>query len=89
MSRPSLPPYPPCFSFCSDAECCGHGLKYVWPELIGKLAWEAATIIKKDNPSVTVLVLKPGFVGLHDFCCNRVYVYTDENGKVFLIPRIG
>ncbi|GKU90014.1 hypothetical protein SLEP1_g4067 [Rubroshorea leprosula] len=90
MSAFQWPPYPPCEGgVCVSSECCGLGrYKYEWPELSGKKGHEAMSIIKKDNPWVTVRLVPPGHGMLFDFCCNRVYVITDENDIILQPPRV-
>ncbi|CAN6720412.1 unnamed protein product [Malus baccata var. baccata] len=90
MVGASWPHYPPCVSEgCTNAACCGQEFKYVWPKLVGKPASDAAATINKSNPAVIVLILKPGFIRLGNFCCNRVYVFTDEKGIVSEVPTVG
>lgn len=55
----------------------------------GWKAEAAKSIVEKDNPSVTVVILTPGKEGHTDFCCNRVYLYVNEHGNVFAEPRVG
>ncbi|KAE8009085.1 hypothetical protein FH972_005539 [Carpinus fangiana] len=84
------PRYPPCVSdFCTSPLCCAQGYKYQWPKLVGKSKQQAKAVIEKDNPLVRVVVLPPGAIGLGDFCCNRVYLYVDRNGKTISVPRVG
>ncbi|KAI4383535.1 hypothetical protein MLD38_009362 [Melastoma candidum] len=90
MATPSRIPYPPCESdLCTDRSCCSNGFKYRWPNLVGKSGVLAKRVIEANNPLVTVVVLPFGSVGLTDFCCNRVYVFLDENSNVIATPIIG
>ncbi|GMG99886.1 hypothetical protein Nepgr_001726 [Nepenthes gracilis] len=90
MAARLWPPYPPCASgLCETRECCAQRYKFQWPELVGRDGQQAKAIIERENPSVTVVVLPPERVGLPDFCCNRVYLLIDENGKVASIPLVG
>lgn len=66
-----------------------HAGRFRWPELLGKNGQEAKTVIERDAPFVTVVFLRPGTVGLSNFCCNRVNVVVDPSGNVFSIPFIG
>ncbi|KAK8579789.1 hypothetical protein V6N13_142959 [Hibiscus sabdariffa] len=80
----------PCASgTCTDVVCCAHGHKFRWPELFGKKQAEAQATIQRDKPDVTVVILSPGRVGLHDFCCNRVYLAVDGSGNVTNRPTVG
>jgi hypothetical protein len=65
------------------------GHKFQWPQLVGKNEQLAKAVIQKDNPLVTIMVLSPGTVGLSDFCCNRVYLTVDRDGKVLFVPMVG
>nr|XP_027073348.1 trypsin/subtilisin inhibitor-like [Coffea arabica] len=86
---PQRIPYPPCFSGCSKRECCTpRAYKYEWPELKGANGQHAKAVIEKENPYVTVVPGHSRFI-LADFCCNRVFVFLDENDNVIVGPRIG
>ncbi|XVF24575.1 hypothetical protein REPUB_Repub13aG0139700 [Reevesia pubescens] len=90
MSEFSWPPYPPCVSLtCASRECCSLGYKFSWPELFGKNEQEAKATIEKDNPGVTIVIVRPGGAEFGDFCCNRVYVAVDKNGIVTKMPVVG
>uniref|UniRef100_A0A9I9CCF5 Proteinase inhibitor-like n=1 Tax=Cucumis melo TaxID=3656 RepID=A0A9I9CCF5_CUCME len=81
--------YPPCISCgCMDASCCNGG-KFKWPEVVGMKGQQAKSKIEKDVSFVTVILLAPGTIRIDNFCCNRVFVYLDDNGKVNQIPIIG
>ncbi|KAL3845165.1 hypothetical protein ACJIZ3_002568 [Penstemon smallii] len=83
-------PYPPCHSDgCSDRECCDHGYKVAWPELVGMDADEAANVIEQENPLVTILILPKGSIGIDNFCCNRVRIYFNIHKKVAVMPWVG
>ncbi|GAB2287214.1 hypothetical protein Dimus_021595 [Dionaea muscipula] len=85
--------YPPCSSgLCTDRQCCtnGHDYKVQWPELLGMNGEAAERIVKSDNPLVTVILMLPGRVGTADFCCNRVWIFIDQNGNVTTpFPMVG
>lgn len=81
-------------SVAKTMQCFNHilflsGHKFRWPELLGQDGQKAKATIERDNPLVTVVVLPPGRVGFGDYCCNRVYLLIDKNGKVFQIPYVG
>ncbi|CAI9786445.1 unnamed protein product [Fraxinus pennsylvanica] len=78
-------PYPPCAS--SDGYC-DTGYKATWPNTLGMDGEQAKAIIEKDNPLVTVLIRAPNNYVIHNFCCNRVWVFVDEHYKVLVIPKI-
>ncbi|KAK4381941.1 hypothetical protein Sango_2918900 [Sesamum angolense] len=81
------PSYPPCYNpACQTPRCCARGYKYTWPDLVGKDSSEAEAIIEHDNPLVSVVLIKKGQLWLTDYCCNRVYVFLDENSKVSSKP---
>ncbi|KAL3719650.1 hypothetical protein ACJRO7_004603 [Eucalyptus globulus] len=83
MGSRSKHPYPPC---CYQSDCCNRS----WPKLVGQNGEKAKAVIEKDSPKVTVVLIsaKDG-VGLFDRCCNRVYVWYDENGNVTRPPVVG
>ncbi|KAK4381605.1 hypothetical protein Sango_2951200 [Sesamum angolense] len=60
--------------------------KYTWPDLVGKDSLEAKATIEHDNPLVSVVFVKRNQGWLMDYCCNRVYVFLDENSKVSSKP---
>ncbi|KAI3460239.1 hypothetical protein Pfo_016902 [Paulownia fortunei] len=80
-----------CSSFgCTDPECCGlRNYRTIWPNLLGMDAEEAKAIILKDNPVVRVVFLHKGDATTFDFCCNRVWLWIDENNRVFRVPKVG
>ncbi|KAL0360857.1 UNVERIFIED_CONTAM: hypothetical protein Sradi_3770200 [Sesamum radiatum] len=81
------PKYPPCYNTgCKTPRCCAGGYKYTWPDVVGKDASEAKAIIERDNPLVGVVFVKRNQAWLTDYCCNRVYVFLDENLKVSSKP---
>ncbi|KAL8058917.1 hypothetical protein ABFX02_03G053600 [Erythranthe guttata] len=91
MAEPTWLPYPPCASsICMSSECCGLG-KYqtIWPGLLGKAAEEARAVILKGNPHVGVVVVPKDGGITDDFCCNRVWVFVDENNRVRRVPKVG
>ncbi|KAI3416749.1 uncharacterized protein J3R85_015113 [Psidium guajava] len=84
--------YPPCDDRgCTNPECCLRmiGGKFRWPELVGQSGDKAKAAIEKDNPYVTAVPMPMGRVPECDFCCNRVYVWTNEYGLVCKIPEVG
>ncbi|PIN06216.1 hypothetical protein CDL12_21237 [Handroanthus impetiginosus] len=81
--------YPPCDTFfCSTRQCCARGHKFEWPNLVGTDPQQAKVIIEHDNPYVTVVFIKKGELPYTNFCCNRVVVFLDENGKVSSAPSV-
>ncbi|CAA2996199.1 ase inhibitor-like, partial [Olea europaea subsp. europaea] len=79
--------YPPFESdFCADLECCGSGYKTMWRNTLGMEGKRAKSIIENDNPLVTALIIHKGHAVLDDFCCNRVWIFINEHGKVASVP---
>ncbi|KAL3742828.1 hypothetical protein ACJRO7_018177 [Eucalyptus globulus] len=76
-------PYPPCYSIC-----CNPG-KTSWPELVGQNADQAVATIQRENPVVRASIVRPGERPIGDYCCNRVFVSADNNGKVNSVPVVG
>ncbi|XVE77883.1 hypothetical protein DITRI_Ditri13aG0099500 [Diplodiscus trichospermus] len=70
-------------SNCSDTG------KSSWPELVGISGEVAAAIIEKENPKVSVAIVKEGMMVTMDFGCDRVRVWVDKYGIVKLTPKIG
>uniref|UniRef100_A0A9I9EJC6 Uncharacterized protein n=1 Tax=Cucumis melo TaxID=3656 RepID=A0A9I9EJC6_CUCME len=50
---------------------------------------QAKSKIEKDVSFVSAIFLLPGTIRIENFCCNRVFVYLDDKGKVNQIPTIG
>ena len=63
--------------------------KFKWPEVVGMKGQQAQSKIEKDVSFVSVILLSPGTIRIDNFCCNRVFVYLDDNGKVNQVPIIG
>ncbi|KAF8033411.1 hypothetical protein BT93_D2119 [Corymbia citriodora subsp. variegata] len=96
-------PYPPCYSICchpgissvyrssfsNECFCTISSKKSSWPELAGQNAEKAKATIKRENPLVTTAILLPGQRPIEDYCCNRVFVWADDNGNVNRVPVIG
>ncbi|KAL3746092.1 hypothetical protein ACJRO7_015102 [Eucalyptus globulus] len=81
--------YPPCDERgCTTVECCLRG-KQQWPELIGQSGDNAKAAIEKDNPYVTAVLIPMGQGREGNFCCNRVFVWTNEYGLVSMVPEVG
>ncbi|KAI3415070.1 uncharacterized protein J3R85_015534 [Psidium guajava] len=82
-------PYPPCGDgMCYDGHVTGN--RMTWPQLVGQNREIAKAVIEKDNAYVTVVLIPTGkAAALHDFCCNRVYVWFDEKGNVTQTPMVG
>ncbi|EYU19958.1 hypothetical protein MIMGU_mgv1a026359mg, partial [Erythranthe guttata] len=61
-----------------------------WPNLVGMAAEQAKSIILRDNPLVNdVRFIPEGSAVIHDFCCNRVWLFFDENKRVVHVPKVG
>ncbi|OVA09477.1 Proteinase inhibitor I13 [Macleaya cordata] len=87
-------PYPPCSECdCTGSACQGFyppdAKKYEWPELVGVQGEVAKAQIERDNPYVNVFVIRVGSVVVHNICCNRVWVYVDDNHIVVRPPKVG
>ncbi|GFQ05667.1 glu s.griseus protease inhibitor [Phtheirospermum japonicum] len=84
-------PYPPCYSGpCDSRKCCGeYTYKVTWPNVVGMTAEQATAIIVHDNPLVVVKPVPKGSVVIEDFCCNRVWLWIDENHRVYEEPMVG
>ncbi|KAE8676219.1 curculin-like lectin family protein [Hibiscus syriacus] len=67
-------------------DCTG---KSSWPELVGINGQVAAHIIAKENPKVSVQIVKEGMMVTMDFRCDRVRVWVDKYGIVKMMPQIG
>ncbi|RWR80940.1 Inhibitor of trypsin and hageman factor [Cinnamomum micranthum f. kanehirae] len=63
--------------------------KSSWRELVGVKGQIAATTIERENPLVHAHVVPEGSYIIHDFRCDRVWVWVDSNGIVTREPRIG
>ncbi|KGN50838.1 hypothetical protein Csa_004692 [Cucumis sativus] len=64
--------------------------KNQWPELVGIKATIAEYIIKKDNPNVeNVIVLLAGTGTTKDFRSDRVWLFTNIDGRVVEMPTVG
>ncbi|KAF8021121.1 hypothetical protein BT93_G1524 [Corymbia citriodora subsp. variegata] len=87
MASGSKWPYPPC---CSLWECCIGREGRSWPELVGQNGEKAKAVIEKDDVNVkAILVPVKGGIRKMDYCCNRAYVWIDENGNVAKPPVVG
>ncbi|XP_022876727.1 inhibitor of trypsin and hageman factor-like [Olea europaea var. sylvestris] len=84
-------PYPPCANgSCTDRACCTPGYKYRWPNTLGMDGEKAKRIIEKDNPLVTGVIVPDGNYVIDNFCCNRVWIFVNKQGKVILpVPMVG
>ncbi|KAG4174556.1 hypothetical protein ERO13_A11G128500v2 [Gossypium hirsutum] len=67
---------------------CSDPGKSSWPELVGTNGEVAAHIIEKENPKVSVRIVK-GLMVTMDFRCDRVRVWVDNYGIVKTTPHIG
>ncbi|KAL4363374.1 hypothetical protein GQ457_04G027480 [Hibiscus cannabinus] len=69
-------------------DCSGMG-KSSWPELVGINGQVAAHVIAKENPKVSVQIVKEGMMVTMDFRCDRVRVWVDKYQIVKITPKIG
>lgn len=60
-----------------------------WPELVGTHGDDAASVIKRENPSFNVFVLLIGSIVTADLRENRVRVWVDTNRIVVRVPTTG
>lgn len=65
------------------------GYKTMWRNTLGMEGKRAKSIIENDNPLVTALIIHKGHAVLDDFCCNRVWIFINEHGKVASVPMVG
>ncbi|MED6207326.1 hypothetical protein PIB30_034744 [Stylosanthes scabra] len=63
--------------------------KSSWPELVGTDGNAAVQTIMRENPRVTATTVPKGSSVTTDFRCDRVRVFVDRSGTVFLVPKIG
>ncbi|XVF80921.1 hypothetical protein PTKIN_Ptkin15bG0114000 [Pterospermum kingtungense] len=68
---------------------CSNTGKSSWPELMGINGEVVAAIIAKENPKVSVQIVKEGMMVTMDFRCDRVRVWVDKYGIVKTTPQIG
>ncbi|KAK4361656.1 hypothetical protein RND71_020608 [Anisodus tanguticus] len=61
----------------------------MWPELLGTNGQMAVVIIKNENMTVKVFIVKPNSFVTDDFRCDRVRVWVDGNGTVIQVPKLG
>ncbi|CAK9146379.1 unnamed protein product [Ilex paraguariensis] len=69
-----------------SSQCKGKGS---WPELVGVKGETAVAIIERENPLVTAIIVPEGSSIILDVRCDRVWVWVDKNGIVYLVPKIG
>lgn len=64
--------------------------KTKWPELVGKTAKEAKTIIEQETQGkVTVHIVPPNSMVTMDYRLDRVRIMEDEKHKVTSPPIVG
>ncbi|WP_368902047.1 serine protease inhibitor [Escherichia coli] len=64
--------------------------KSSWAELVGVRGEEAAKIIKKENPYVNPVIIRPCQQAItHDYRSDRVRVIVGRHEEVELPPSIG
>ncbi|KAK2972323.1 hypothetical protein RJ640_014381 [Escallonia rubra] len=64
-------------------------LNTIWPELVGLTSEAAEEIIKQDMPSAVVRVIPQDCDVTADYRTNRVRIFIDSAGKVFMSVPIG
>ncbi|XAR63347.1 hypothetical protein NMG60_11023254 [Bertholletia excelsa] len=62
------------------------GVKWEWPELVGEPQKKAIAVIEKENPYVTVVPVPRDRLVIHDYCCNRVWLFVNVLGGVVVSP---
>ncbi|KAK4490112.1 hypothetical protein RD792_000769 [Penstemon davidsonii] len=67
----------------------GSNYNFQWPNLVGVDTQQAKAIILKENPLVTTKFVHENEAANDDFCCNRVQVLLNQNGKVKRVPFVG
>ena len=64
-------------------------LTFDWADMVGKTGEEVKAIIQNQNPSMDVVLLSEGQIVTMDYRQDRVLIYTNGDGRVDRIPRIG
>lgn len=62
---------------------------FEWAEMVGKTGEEVQAVIQKQNPKMNVVIVPEGHGVTMDYRQDRVRIYTNVEGKVDRIPRIG
>ncbi|OVA05296.1 Proteinase inhibitor I13 [Macleaya cordata] len=73
----------------ASSECSGNNAKTSWPELVGVLGDTAKETIEKENPAVTVVILRQGSIVDAQYREDRVRVFVDTRYLVVEVPKIG
>lgn len=61
-----------------------------WPKLMGISCEEAKEIIQREDSLLTRVVCLPeGSIVTKDFREDRVWIYTNDDGNVVVVPKIG
>lgn len=60
-----------------------------WPNLVGRDAEEAKTIILNERPNLIVHILPSNMMMTMDYNMNRVRLIVDNERKVVKCPTIG
>ncbi|XP_024003973.1 protease inhibitor HPI-like [Eutrema salsugineum] len=68
---------------------CPYIGKTTWPELEGTNGDYAASVIKRENPTLDVAVFLDGTPVQPYLNCNRVRVWVDGNRMVIKVPTAG
>uniref|UniRef100_A0A6N2N3C0 Uncharacterized protein n=1 Tax=Salix viminalis TaxID=40686 RepID=A0A6N2N3C0_SALVM len=62
------------------------GIVYTVPVIDGK---SAAATIERENPLVKPIIVPEGSGVIENFRCDRVWVWVDKYGIVYIVPVIG
>ncbi|KAH8499229.1 hypothetical protein H0E87_017945 [Populus deltoides] len=60
--------------------------KSSWPELLGVDGKCAVETIERENSLVEAIIVPEGSSVPENFACNRVWVWVDKDGIVYLVP---
>ncbi|CAH3115106.1 uncharacterized protein [Pocillopora verrucosa] len=63
--------------------------KKEWPELVGKDAEEATTIIDKEHPGLKIQIIPENSFVIRNLEENRVRIFVDRQQTVTRTPHIG
>ncbi|XP_020618902.1 subtilisin inhibitor-like [Orbicella faveolata] len=64
-------------------------LKTEWPELVGKDAEEATTVIDKEHPGLKIQIIPENSFVIKNLEEKRVRIFVDREQMVVRIPCIG
>ncbi|KAK1284032.1 Protease inhibitor HPI [Acorus calamus] len=63
--------------------------KIQWPELVGTNVNVAKATIESENPNLTGQPIPCNNYRDQTYCCNRVWIDFNSDGKVCEVPQIG